>query len=91
MNSDSIAVTVTGTGTVYDGRARVKGIYYVAAAGGAGSIVLKDGGASGSTKLNLATVANGVENFPISENGILFGTDCHATLTNITSLTVIIG
>ena len=91
MNSDSISVTVTATGTAYNDRTRVKGIYYVSAAGGPGSIVLRDGGSGGAIKLDLATVASSVENFPITENGILFGTNCHVTLTNITSLTLILG
>jgi spermidine/putrescine-binding protein len=49
---------------------------------GAGSVVLKDGGASGTTVMTINTVANG-EPFSvvIPAEGVLFQTDAYAVLT----------
>lgn len=84
------AATVTSTGSVYGMRTRVKALSYVAG-GTAGSIVLKDGGSSGQTELNLAVPANGAGLVYIPGDGILFNSDVYATLSNITSLTVFYG
>ena len=93
MQTDVLAsAPLTATGQVTDnatnnlGSVRIKGIYGVCA-GAAGSIVLRDGGASGSTKLTFNTVA-GVSNtvfltFP--GEGILFRTNVHGTVSNVTS------
>lgn len=89
-HSDVKAATVTGDGSVYAARTRVKAISYVAA-GTAGSIVLKDGGSGGTTQLDLATAANGYGIIYIPGDGILFGTNVYADVTNITSLTVFYG
>lgn len=82
------AVTVTATGTAYGGRARLKGMNYIATAT-AGSIVIRDGGASGAVILNLATpaVADSYD-LIIPDDGILCSTNMHVTLTNVTSLTM---
>ena len=82
------AVTVTSTGTAYGGRARLKGLYYVSN-GTAGSIVVRDGGASGTVRLNLAIPAvAGAYDLIIPDDGILHETDMHVTLTNVTSSTL---
>lgn len=83
------AVTVTATGTAYAGRARLKGLNYIATTT-AGSIVVRDGGATGSVVLNLATpaVADAYD-LIIPDDGILCSTNMHVTLTNVTSLTMI--
>ncbi len=92
--TDVTAKTITSTGFVTGSAslaapARVKGIYYVAA-GSAGSIVLKDGGASGTTLMTIATPASATatEYIAVPGNGVRFPTDVHATMTNVTSLTV---
>lgn len=88
MISDINAVTRTTTGTAAASRSRLRAIYVVHTAT-AGSIVFRDGGAGGATRLDLATVATDITpnylNLP--GDGILFRTDMHVTLTNITSAT----
>lgn len=99
MNQTNLkAVTVAATGTVLAARGKVKGVYFVPTVGGATpSVVLRDGGAGGATLLNLAGSAALAATDPIPtqlmfpENGILFETDIHATLTSILSLTVLYG
>ncbi len=92
--NDLTAKTITSTGFVTGSSsnaqpARVKTIYYVAS-GTAGSIVLKDGGSSGTTLMTIATPASATatEVVYIPEGGVRFRTDVHATLTNVTSVTV---
>jgi len=81
------AVTLTATGTANGGRARLKGINYIGTAV-VGSIVVRDGGASGTTVLDLATpgVVNSFD-IMIPTDGILCETDIHVTLTQVTSAT----
>ena len=92
--NDLTAKTITSTGFVTGSSsnaqpARVKTIYYVAS-GTAGSIVLKDGGSSGTTLMTIATPASATatEVVYIPEGGVRFRTDVHATLTNVTYVTV---
>lgn len=92
--TDVKAKTVTGTGALAVGasRTRIRAIYYVAGAS-AGSVSIKDGGASGTEILNIATPA-GVTltgSVDIPGNGILSSEDPYVTLTNITSVTVFYG
>jgi hypothetical protein len=55
----------------------------IAPGGSAGSVVFKDGGASGTTIMTINTSANG-ETFSvvIPANGILFQTDVYVALSN---------
>lgn len=70
-------------------RCRVKAIYIVPA-GTAGSIVLKDGGASGSTIATINTVASATQPtyllFP--GEGLLFTTNVYGVATSIGSATI---
>jgi hypothetical protein len=88
------ATTITSTGTAVGNPARVKKLYYVLGSG-TGSIVLRDGGASGETILTLTTPAastgEGVDSMTIPEDGMRFVTNVHATLTNVSSLTTFHG
>lgn len=96
MQTDVLASGVrTSTGQMQDqasnniGRARIKAIYIVPAAG-AGSVVFRDGGASGSTKLTVNTLAasSSPSYFLIPGEGLLFQTDIHATVTTVASVMV---
>jgi hypothetical protein len=82
MQTDVKAAYVSATGTVFGGRTRLRGFLIVPGAS-AGSVVLRDGGASGTTVFNIVTAAAGA---PISvlipAEGVLFATDIHATLSN---------
>ena len=72
MKSDVKAVRVTGTGAVFAGRTRLRGLILVSDGGGsAGGITLQDN--TSSTTLFQADVANGdVFSFNIPEDGVVF-------------------
>jgi len=91
METDVSSATLTADGTVYGARTRVKSITYLATSTG-GSIVLKDGGSSGDTKINIATpaVADAYE-VVIPAQGVLFETDVYLDLTDVASVTVFYG
>jgi len=90
-HTDVSSVTLTATGTVHTGLTRIRGIYFVSS-GVAGSITIKDGGASGTTKILMATpAAVGSDNMLMPSNGVLFRTDAHVTLSNVTSATFVHG
>ena len=90
MQSDGQAKTLTATGAVFGGPARLMGIYYVAS-GTAGSVVIKDGGASGTTVLTIATPASATATsyVDLSAAPIRCETSAHATISNVTSTTVL--
>ena len=74
---------LTATGTVVAGRTRIRSIYCGATAG---TVELKDGGGSGTSKFLLAMAAGQTCDFPGS---VAFETDCHATLTTANSVTFV--
>jgi hypothetical protein len=82
MLTDVMAADVAATGSVYAARTRVRGLL-VSPTSSAGSIVLKDGGSSGTTIMTIPTAANG-EPFSviIPANGVLFETNVYATVSN---------
>jgi hypothetical protein len=87
-------VTQTATGNspqrIYAAPARVTSIQAVCGAS-AGSIVLKDNGTGGTTLVDLATPGSATATVSVdfSETGLRFPTDCFATLSNVTSVTVL--
>ena len=74
------------------GRARIKSVYIVPAAG-AGSVVFKDGGASGTTKITLNTLASSSSpNYMLLPGeGVLFTTNIYVDVTTIGSVMVFYG
>ena len=89
--SDVKAVRVTGTGAVFAGRTRLRGIVLVSDAGGsAGGITLQDN--TDSTTLFQGDVANGdVFALNIPEDGILFpGGMKVSAIPNVTAATLLI-
>ena len=74
------------------GRTRVKAVYIVPS-GTAGSIVFKNGGASGTTVLTLNTVASAAQPtyLLLPGEGVLFSTNVHGTVSNVTSTTIFYG
>ena len=69
MKSDVKAVRATGTGAVFGGRTRLRGII-LSSSGGAGSVTLQDGN---SVTQFQADVPNGdVFSYNLAEDGILF-------------------
>ena len=73
-------------------RTRVKSIYIVPS-GAAGSVVFKDGGSGGTTRMTINTVASA--NQPtymlMPGQGVLFETNVYADVTNIGSVTIFYG
>ena len=86
--SDVRAVTLTADGTVNAGRARVRQIQVKTAGTGSPQILLKDGGASGTTLIDLAFGISDTFSVNIPDNGILFETDVYLDLTACLSVTV---
>ena len=92
----SVPLTATGQFTNQTpaalGRTRVKAVYMVPSAT-VGSVIFKDGGASGTTVITLNTVASATQptylSFP--GEGILFSTNVHGTVANVTSVTIFYG
>jgi hypothetical protein len=74
-------------------RARIKTIYAVNG-GTAGSVVIREGGASGKILATINTAASttaGYTIIPMPGEGILCDSDLHGTVTNTTSMTLIYG
>jgi len=90
MHSDGKTTTVTASGAVFGGPARIMGIYYVAS-GTAGSVVIKDGGASGTAVITVATPASATATsyVDLSAAPVRCGTSAYATIANVTSVTVL--
>jgi hypothetical protein len=90
MQSDGQATTVTASGAVFGGPARIMGIYYVAS-GTAGSIVIKDGGSGGTAVITVATPASATATsyVDLSAAPIRCATSAYATISNVTSATVL--
>ena len=92
MQTDVKAAHVEATGTMVSGRTRVKG-YQCISGGTAGDIIFRDGGASGTIRLQFNIPGN--TNNPFSNlipgEGILFYTDVHVTVPASAKITVFYG
>ena len=71
------------------GRCRVRSIRIIPAAG-AGSVVFKDGGASGATKLTVNTIASATsaDYVLMPDQGLLFQSGIYVDVTTIASVMV---
>ena len=74
------------------GRVRIKGVYIVPS-GTAGSVVFKDGGASGTTRMTLNTVASATQPtyMLLPGEGVLFTTSVYVDVPSIGSVMVFYG
>ena len=91
MQTDVLSATRTTDGTLVAGPARIKGIMLTTTTT-AGSVVLKDGGASGTTRLTLNTPAVAeMFNALLPGEGIRFTTDVYVDVTDVSSVTVFYG
>ena len=92
MQYDVSSASNTASATYVDGPARLKAVYFTGTAN-AGAITFKDGGAGGTTKLTLTSIANATAPtyMLIPGEGIRFSTTLYANLVNVASLTVIYG
>ena len=91
MQTDIKSATATADGTMVNQPTRVKGIL-LTTTGTAGSVVLKDGGASGTARLTLNTPAVAeMFNALLPAEGIRFYTDVYVDVTDVASVTVFYG
>ena len=92
MQTDVKASHVEATGTMVSYRTRVKG-YQFLGGGTAGDIILRDGGASGTIRLqfNISATPLNPLSFTIPGEGILFNTDIHVTLPATAKITTFYG
>jgi hypothetical protein len=92
MQTDVKSSHVEATGTLVSGRVRVKG-YQCLSGGTAGDVIFRDGGASGTIRLQFNIPNNTNNPFAnlIPGEGILFTTDVHVTLPTAAKVTVFYG
>lgn len=82
MQTDVRATSLAASGDVFAGRTRVRGMV-VEPGASAGSVVIKDGGTSGTTLFTINTIAGGETfNVIIPAEGVLCATSAYATLSN---------
>ena len=82
MQTDVKAISLAASGAVTDTRTRVRGMVIEPGAS-AGSVILKDGGSSGTTIMTINTLAGGETfNVVIPAEGVLFLTSAYAALSN---------
>lgn len=94
MQTDVKSVHLNASSTAVGYRTRVKGFSICANASQTGTLLLKDGGSSGTTLLEVDIPSNSNPNSfytLIPGQGILFTTDVYASLTGIASVTVYYG
>ena len=94
MQYDVKAKHLNATGSVFNQPARVKGFSICASASAAGTLLLKDGGAGGTTLLEVDIPSNSNPNSfftLVPGEGVRFSTNIYATLTGIASVTVYYG
>jgi hypothetical protein len=94
MQTDVKATQLSASGTVFAGRARIKGFVMCATAGATGKLVLRNGGASGALAIEVDVPANSNPNsfyVLVPGQGVLCSTDIYAALTGLASVTVFYG
>ncbi len=83
MQYDVKNVHANASGSLLTGRFRVKGIVITSTGAGAGSVLIKDGGSSGTTKIEVDVPSTAAfHNVIIPGEGVLFETSVYAALTN---------
>jgi len=90
MAASITAKTVTATGTVLGGRTRLKAFYVKTASSGSPAVVFKNG-SGGATLLSMVFHTSDDNQITIPDHGMIFDDECHATLTNVDSLTGFFG
>ena len=91
MQTDVSSATATGDGTLVAQPTRIRGIM-ITTTTSAGSVVLKDGGSSGTAKITVNTPAVAeIFNALIPAEGVRFTTDVYVDVTNVSSVTVFYG
>lgn len=83
MQYDVKNVHANASGSLVGYRTRVKGMIITSTGAGAGSVLLKDGGSGGTTRIEVDVPSTAAfHNVVIPGEGVLFDTNVYATLTN---------
>jgi len=91
VQTDVSSATATADGTLVSQPTRIKGIM-ITTTTSAGSVVLKDGGSSGTAKITVNTPAVAeIFNALIPAEGVRFTTNVYVDVTNVSSVTVFYG
>jgi hypothetical protein len=89
MQTDVKAGYVSATATVFSGRTRLKGVL-VTPGSTAGTVVIRDGGGSGTTIFSTTTLASGTPfSLLIPGEGVLCVTDLHVTVSGTATTAVV--
>ena len=94
MQYDVKSTHLNASGTVFAQPARIKGFSICATASAAGTLLLKDGGSGGTTRIEIDIPSNTNPNsfyVLVPGVGVRCFSDIYATLTNIASVTVFYG
>lgn len=94
MQTDVKSTHLNASGTIFAGRARVKGFSICATASTAGTLQLKDGGSTGAVVIEVDIPSNSNPNSfytLVPGEGVLCSSSIYATMTGIASVTVYYG
>jgi hypothetical protein len=94
QQTDVKSTHLNSSGSVFAGRARIKGIALCATASTAGTLVSRDGGSGGTTVVELDIPSNSNPNsfyMLIPGEGVLCATNIYASITGLASVTVFYG
>jgi hypothetical protein len=94
QQTDVKSTHLNSSGSVFAGRARIKGVVLCATASTAGTLVLRDGGSGGTNVLELDIPSNSNPNsfyMLIPGEGVLCATNIYASITGLASVTVFYG
>jgi len=94
QQTDVKSTHLNSSGSVFAGRARIKGIALCATVSTAGTLVLRDGGSGGINVVELDIPSNSNPNsfyMLIPGEGVLCATNIYASITGLASVTVFYG
>ena len=94
MQTDVKSTQLNTSGTVFAGRARIKGFVMCANANAAGKLILRNGGVSGTLAIEVDVPSNSNPNsfyVLVPGQGVLCSTDVYASLSGLASVTVFYG
>lgn len=92
MQTDVRSASSITSETLYPGRTRVRGVYYLAGAT-AGTMVLHDGGSGGDPLIAISTPADAsvAHYIDLPGEGVLFETDVYLNIANAAGVTIFYG
>jgi hypothetical protein len=94
QQTDVKSTRLNASGSVFAGRARIKGIAICATASTTGVLVLRDGGSGGAVAIELDIPPNSNPNsfyVSVPGEGVLCATNIYASITGLASVTVFYG